>query len=99
MGNNKPNKLNEGDEKTPRMRSESDESFEEDPKAGKRRINEAIVFFLVQIPGDLLLNLFRVGLEEEVEQGAAEVVGVGVGVAQLVGDGVEEQVFAWGKAV
>lgn len=46
-------------------------------------------------PGDLLLDGLGVGLGEQVQHGAAEVVGVAVGVAQLVGYGVQEQVAAW----
>lgn len=48
------------------------------------------------LPGDLLLNGLGVGLGKQVEHGAAEVMGVAVGVAQLVGYGVEEQVAACG---
>ena len=43
---------------------------------------------------DLLLDGLGVGLGEEVEQRAGEVVRVRVGVAQLVGDAVEEVVAA-----
>ena len=43
-------------------------------------------------PGDLLLHGLCVGLSEEVEQAAAEVVRVTVWVPQLVGDGCQEQV-------
>ena len=39
---------------------------------------------LQEHPGDLLLDGLGVGLGEEVEEAAGEVVGVGVGVAQLV---------------
>ena len=49
---------------------------------------------LEQDSGDLLLDGLLVGLGEEEEEGAAEVLGVGVGVPQLVGDGVEEEVAA-----
>ena len=44
------------------------------------------------VPCDLLLDGFVVGLGEQVEQRAAEVVRVAVWVAQLVGDSVQEQV-------
>lgn len=44
------------------------------------------------VPGDLLLDGLGVGLSEQVEQRAAEVVRVRVRVAQLVRDGVQEQV-------
>lgn len=43
-------------------------------------------------PGDLLLDGLRVGLSKQVEHGAAEVMGVAVGVAQLVGNGIQEEV-------
>lgn len=46
-------------------------------------------------PGDLLLDSFCVGLCKQVEHGAAEVVGVTVGVPQLVGDGIQEEVPAF----
>ena len=40
----------------------------------------------------MLLDGFGIGLGKEAEQDAAEVVRVAVGVAQLVGDGVDEQI-------
>ena len=43
-------------------------------------------------PGDLFLHSLCVRLSEEVEQAAAEVVRVAVGIPQLVGDGCQEQV-------
>lgn len=46
-------------------------------------------------PGDLLLNGLGVGLSKQVEHGAAEVVGVAVWVAQLIGYRVQEQVSPW----
>lgn len=46
-------------------------------------------------PGDLLLDGLGVGLGKQVQHGAAEVVGVAVGVAQLVGYRVQEQVATW----
>lgn len=46
-------------------------------------------------PGDLLLDGLGVGLGKQVQHGAAEVVGVAVGVAQLIGYGVQEQVATW----
>ena len=45
-------------------------------------------------PCDLLLNGLCISLRKEGEQGAAEVVGVAIGVAQLVGYGIQEQVAA-----
>lgn len=44
--------------------------------------------------GNLFLDCFRVGFSKEMQEGAAEVVSVTVGVAQLIGDGVQEQVAA-----
>lgn len=43
-------------------------------------------------PGDLLLDGLSIGLSEQVQHGAAEIMGVAVGVAQLIGDGVQKQV-------
>lgn len=50
-----------------------------------------------QHSGDLLLNRLGVGLGEQVEQGAAEVVRVAVRVAQLVGNGIQEQIATCNK--
>ena len=50
---------------------------------------------LKQDPGHLLLYGFNLGLREEGEEGTREVVGVGVGVPQLVGNGVEEEVATY----
>ncbi len=47
------------------------------------------------IPRNLLLDDLLgclVGFSEEVEQYTREIVGVVVGIAQLVGDGIEEQI-------
>lgn len=43
-------------------------------------------------PGDLLLDGLGVGLSKQIQHGATEVVGVAVGVPQLIGDGIQEQV-------
>lgn len=51
---------------------------------------------LEQDAGDLLLDHLRLRLREQVEQHAAEVVRVLVGVPQLVGHGVQEEVTALG---
>ena len=53
-----------------------------------------LIYFLpvFYLPGDLLLDGLGVGLCEQVQQCAAEVVRVTVGVAQLVGNGIEEQI-------
>lgn len=49
---------------------------------------------LQQHTGDLLLDDLLRGLGEEVEQDTTEVVGVVVGIAKLVGNGIEEKVSA-----
>lgn len=49
---------------------------------------------LEQHSGYLLLDGLGVGLGEQIEQGAAEVVRVAVGIAQLIGDRVEKQIAA-----
>lgn len=54
-----------------------------------------IVLKPIDVPSDLFLNGFSVGLSKQVEKSAAEVVSVAVGVAQLIGDGVQEQVAAY----
>jgi hypothetical protein len=45
-----------------------------------------------QNPRDLLLNCFRVGLGKQVQQSAAEIVGVTVRISQLIGYSVQEQI-------
>ena len=50
-------------------------------------------------PGDLFLDGLGVGLSKQVEHGAAEVMGVAVGVAELIGYRVEEQVTPCRKHV
>jgi len=47
---------------------------------------------LQQDSRDLLLDRLRVGLGEQVEQRAAEVVSMAVGIAQLIRDGIQEQI-------
>ena len=47
---------------------------------------------LEQNSGDLLLDGLLVSFGEQEEEGAGEVLGVGVGVPQLVGDAVQEQI-------
>ena len=47
-----------------------------------------------QLPCDLLLNGLSVGLSEQVEQATREVMCVGIGVPQLVGNTDEEEVPA-----
>lgn len=49
---------------------------------------------LQQDSGDLFLDGLSVGLSKEVKKCAAEVVSVTVGVAQLIGDSIEEEVAA-----
>ena len=45
-------------------------------------------------PSDLLLDRLSVGLCEQVQHGATEVVGVTVGISQLIGNCVQEKVPA-----
>lgn len=45
-------------------------------------------------PGDLLLDRFSIGFSKKIKHGAAEIVSVAVGVAQLIGDGIQEQITA-----
>jgi len=76
-----------GPELERRVLDEFDEGDEESPGVGPVH-NQP----LQQHPGDLLLDGLSVGLAEQVEQEAGEVVGVRVGVSQLVGDTVEEEI-------
>ena len=69
---------------------ELDEGNEEPPRV--RPVDDQP---LKQHARDLLLNGFRVGLREEGKEGTAEEVRVAVGVAKLVGYGVEEEVPPW----
>lgn len=46
-------------------------------------------------PSDLLLDSLSVGLCKQVQHGATEVVGVTVGIAQLVGNCIQEKVAAY----
>ena len=50
-------------------------------------------------PRDLFLNGLRVGFRKQVEKTTGEVVGVRVGISQLVGDAVEGEVPALGVHV
>ena len=43
-------------------------------------------------PRDLLLNSFRVGFGEQIQQHATEIMRVTVRKSQLIGDGIEKQV-------
>lgn len=45
-----------------------------------------------QNSSDLLLNGFGIGLGEQIEKSATEVMGVRIGVTQLIGDRVQEEV-------
>lgn len=65
--------FNEGDEKTPRVRSVDDQPLQQDARY-------------------LLLDCLRVGLGKQVQQSAAEVVCVAVGIAQLIRYGIQEQI-------
>ena len=41
---------------------------------------------------NLLLNGFSIGLSKQRQQGTAEVVGVAIGIAKLVGNGIQEEI-------
>lgn len=64
-----------------------DEGDEETPRV--RAVDDQP---LEQHPGDLLLHGLRISFSEQVQQAAAEVMRVAVGVAQLIGDRVQEEV-------
>lgn len=68
--------LNEGDEKTPGMRSIYNQSLQ-------------------QHPCDLLLYNFKISLRKKVKKNTREVVCMVVGIAQLVGHSIKEQVSAF----
>lgn len=50
-------------------------------------------------PSDLLLDSLSVGLCKQVQHGATEVVGVTVGVSQLIGNCIQEKVPAFSVQV
>ena len=66
---------------------ELDKSDEEAP--GMRTVNDQS---LQQDSRDLLLYGFSVGLGKEGEEGAAEVVGVAIGIAKLIGYCIQEEI-------
>lgn len=92
--------LNEGDEKTPRVRPVHNQPLQQNP------VEQKECFYLAELknvkssrpelnsasPGDLLLDGLSVGLSKQIQHGAAEVVSVTVGVAQLIGNCIQEQV-------
>ena len=69
-----------------------DEFNERDEKAPRMRSVDDET--LQQHAGDLLLDRLRVCLGKQVQQRAAEIVRVTVGIAQLVGNGIQEQIPA-----
>lgn len=72
-----------------RVLDELDEGYEQTP--GVRAVDDEA---LQQHPRDLLLDQLAASLGKEEEQGAGEVVGVDVGVPQVVGQRVDEEVPA-----
>mmetsp|Transcript_25033 Transcript_25033/g.69879 ORF Transcript_25033/g.69879 Transcript_25033/m.69879 type:complete len:303 (-) Transcript_25033:2245-3153(-) len=72
-----------------RVLDELDEGDEQPPRV--RAVDDEP---LEQHPRDLLLHYLLPRLREEVQQHTREIVGVVVGVAQLVGDGIEQQIAA-----
>ena len=89
--------LDEGDQETPGVGPVDDQPLKQHPgqKWQLKRVKILTTEILLQdlnAPGDLLLDGLRVSLSKQVEEAAGEVVGVGVGVPQLVGDAVQEQI-------
>lgn len=95
--------LYECNEKTPGVWPVHNQSLQQNPERPSSSFsgitaNVCVCVWLKQLrgsPGDLLLDGLRVGLSKQVEHGAAEVMGVAVGVAQLVGNGIQEEVTPW----
>lgn len=96
--------LDEGDQQSPRMGPVHDQSLEKHPAEESNGLNKKRWRSIARkknhlgagrSPGYLFLYRLRVGLGEQIKQRAAEVVGVTVRVAQLVGDGVQKQVSTW----
>lgn len=50
------------------------------------------IFRNAKIPSDLFLNRLGIRFCKETEKNAAEVVGVAIGVTQLIGNGIDEQI-------
>ena len=44
------------------------------------------------LPSNLFLNRLRIGLCKKAKQNAAEIVRVAIGIAQLISNGVNEQI-------
>lgn len=97
--------LDEGDEQTPRVRPVHYQPLQQNPKEQGGNVNQVFVddaqrhrLDLGSVsPGDLLLDGLSVGLGKQIEHRAAEVVSVAVGVTQLIGDRIQEQVTPWKK--
>lgn len=54
---------------------------------------------LEENPHDLLLDGFGIGLSKEIENGAAEVLGVTVGIPQVVDHGIQKQIATCEKHI
>ena len=54
-----------------------------------------VTYFLSLSPCDLFLDGLCIGLRKQIEQSAAEVMRVTVGVAQLVGQGIQEKIATY----
>lgn len=93
--------LDEGNEKTPGVGPVHNQPLQQNPErpsSSCSSLTANVCVWLKQLrgsPGDLLLDGLCVGLSKQVEHGAAEVMGVAVGVAQLVGNGIQEEVSPW----
>ena len=84
--------LDEGDQETPGVGPVNDQPLKQHPGQKWQLKRVKILTTDPNPPGDLFLDSLCVGLSKQVEEAAGEVVGVGVGVPQLVGDAIEEQV-------
>ena len=87
--------LDEGDEEPPGVRPVHDQPLQQHPGEGEEDEDEEDED--EDVPSDLLLDGLGVGLGEEVEEAAGEVVRVRVRVTQLVRDAIQEQVPGVGK--
>lgn len=86
--------LDERDEQSPRMWSVDNQALEQNSRNLLLQCESSLVMVSDgRMINDVThLNGFGVGFVEEVQQCTAEVVGVDVRIAQLVSDGVQEQV-------
>lgn len=98
--------LYERDEETPRVRPVHNQPLQQNPERRGESFHWRRLYWLhlteeaassdqTVSPGDLLLDGLGVGLSKQIQHGAAEVVSVAVGVAELIGNRIQEQVTPW----